>query len=176
LETIWTLLEIQCAPLHIPKNCYMPKDLITNDIHLLSTENKAPNSPHEEWLARELLTKDYNYQHSFRVFQTALSQPAYQYWEKIDQVVNQVGGIFDAPPASLQGNVFNANESSERVLGFFEAVAVDTASIFVVKATLDGLNRPITRYCSNAFRFDRPDECCQCLLLDNSSILKPDFW
>ncbi|QHT67680.1 DUF4249 domain-containing protein [Rhodocytophaga rosea] len=53
--------------------------------------------------------------------QFSLSKDAYKFWKGLDQQINNVGGIFDAPPAIIRGNMFNVADEDEIVLGFFGA-------------------------------------------------------
>jgi Domain of unknown function (DUF4249) len=58
--------------------------------------------------------------------QKSLTKENYFYWKEIDGQINNSGGIFDTPPANIQGNIFNKSDPSEQVLGFFAATGIVT--------------------------------------------------
>lgn len=70
------------------------------------------------------------------VEQYSLTKNAFQFWKTVSEQVNNSGGIFDKPPVTIQGNVFNTADSTEQVLGFFGASAVATKSIHFARNTI----------------------------------------
>lgn len=65
------------------------------------------------------------------VDQLALSREAYQFWNLVDGQINNSGGIFDKPPASIQGNIFNPADPEEQVLGYFTAAGLARKSVYL---------------------------------------------
>jgi len=57
--------------------------------------------------------------HLVEVQQMSLSQQAYSFWQKFKDQQNRVGSIFDPAPASIAGNVINANDTTDVQLGYF---------------------------------------------------------
>lgn len=58
------------------------------------------------------------------VEQYSLSKAAYNFWKGVEKQSKNVGGTFDAPPAAITGNMYNAQDPDEVVLGLFGASAV----------------------------------------------------
>ena len=56
--------------------------------------------------------------------QTSLTQGAYTYFNLFRQQTQNGGGLADSPPTALTGNVRNAVDSKENVVGYFTASAV----------------------------------------------------
>jgi Domain of unknown function (DUF4249) len=56
--------------------------------------------------------------------QYSLTAEAYQYWKMVDSQINNSGGIFDLPPATVIGNIISTTNSEEQVLGYFGASSV----------------------------------------------------
>ena len=56
--------------------------------------------------------------------QTSLTQKAYAFYRLQQQQSQNVGGVADAPPTALVGNVQNVANSRETVVGYFTASAV----------------------------------------------------
>lgn len=63
-------------------------------------------------------------QHSF-------TPEAYQFWKTVDSQVNNSGGIFDLPPATVIGNLTCTSNPEEQVLGYFGASSVVYKPIYV---------------------------------------------
>jgi Domain of unknown function (DUF4249) len=67
--------------------------------------------------------------------QYSLSSEAYQFWKGVDSQINNSGGIFDLPPATVAGNVSCITQPEEQVLGFFGASSVVKKSVYVPRNT-----------------------------------------
>lgn len=65
------------------------------------------------------------------VKQYAISKDVHSFWMAVDGQVNNSGGIFDEPPTTIRGNIFNTNKPDEQVLGFFGAAGVSIKPTFV---------------------------------------------
>jgi hypothetical protein len=64
----------------------------------------------------------------------SMTETAHKYWKTIKAQISNVGGIFDNPPATIQGNIRNINNSEEQVLGFFGASAVTRKNTYVQRS------------------------------------------
>jgi hypothetical protein len=51
--------------------------------------------------------------------QYSLTEDAYRYWNAVKEQSKNSGGLFDATPKSIRGNIKNINDVSEEVLGIF---------------------------------------------------------
>lgn len=67
--------------------------------------------------------------------QYSLTQEAYLFWKGIDSQINNSGGIFDLPAATVIGNVACTSHPEEQVLGYFGASSVVYKSIHVPRNT-----------------------------------------
>jgi hypothetical protein len=68
---------------------------------------------------------------SFRVRQYSISAKAYDFYSRIKAQQENTGSIFDTPPGSIRGNIVNANDNREQVLGYFTASAISRKTIVV---------------------------------------------
>lgn len=59
--------------------------------------------------------------YSILVRQLAISENAYNYWEKLRVNSNEQGGLFERQPMAIRGNVVNRTNQGKEVLGFFFA-------------------------------------------------------
>lgn len=63
-----------------------------------------------------------------RIGQQSLSEGAYQYWQTVRTLTSNVGGVFDATPATLPGNLHNIKTDGDAalrptLLGYFQVSA-----------------------------------------------------
>ena len=100
-----------------------------------------------------------------------MTQNAYNYWFEIDEIANNVGGLFDTPPATIRGNIYNINDESELVLGYFEASA---SSIIRVKTFRQDIPYDIQNPCETSWNV--PEQCLNCLIIPGSTLERPDYW
>jgi hypothetical protein len=139
--------------------------------------------------------------YSIGVNQYSLNENEYVYWEKIQNIAFQVGGLYDIIPASVPSNITCIEDPTEKVLGFFSVSAITSKRIFIkdnfegiinryAKCVTDtvgtdnfpGLN--ITAWilfahlcsipCVPFFEITTHKECTDCTL--RGSKIKPDFW
>jgi len=69
--------------------------------------------------------------YSISVNQYSLNEDEYVYWEKLQNITDQVGGLYDVIPASVPSNVFCIDNPVERVLGYFSVSARSSKRIFI---------------------------------------------
>jgi hypothetical protein len=91
--------------------------------------------------------------YSILVKQHALNADAYNFYANLKKNTEQIGSIFDAQPSELQGNIHNADDPSEPVIGYISVGAVSTTRLFIGAYQLpEGTLAwtPITYYTTNA--------------------------
>lgn len=74
--------------------------------------------------------------YSLLVQQQALTEQAYQYWQSLKKNTEDLGGLFDALPSEVAGNIRSVSNPSETVIGFFGAGTVQESRIFVRRGQL----------------------------------------
>lgn len=73
------------------------------------------------------------------VQQQAISKGAYQFWKSVKGLVNNTGGLFDAAPSSVQGNLHAVNDPSALVYGYFGATGISEQYINVDRSNGQGV-------------------------------------
>lgn len=138
--------------------------------------------------------------YSLLVNQYSLNEDEFNYWEKLQNVSQDVGGLYDVIPASIPGNIFCVEDPAERVLGYFSVSGKSSERIFI-KETFRGLinlyrqcpvdtiygNKPIPNLNSSVWVIvDEPYSmppykiitdkkyCADCTT--RGVTIKPDFW
>jgi Domain of unknown function (DUF4249) len=87
-------------------------------------------------IVQPLLNVPYNSRRPFYldVHLYSISKEAHQYWKSVKTQINNIGGIFDNPPTTIQGNIKNVANTEEQVLGFFGVSATVDKQIYVLRS------------------------------------------
>ncbi len=112
--------------------------------------------------------------HYFTTYQSSITKESFEYWRKVNILANQVGSIFDTPPAEITGNIININNPSEKTLGFFQ-VSNQSYQRFVLRPS--NLPFPILNgKCDFDGNFNTDHysaRCIDCTSARNSSYVRP---
>ena len=69
--------------------------------------------------------------YSILVKQLSLTLDEFNYWEKLQNVYENVGGLYDVTPMAIPSNIRNEYNPDEIVLGYFSVSAVSEKRIFI---------------------------------------------
>ncbi len=69
--------------------------------------------------------------YSILVNQYSLNEGEYLYWEKLQKLSEQVGGLYDIVPSAVVNNVYCLDDPNEKVLGYFSVSAISSKRIFI---------------------------------------------
>lgn len=108
------------------------KTLKIPEVYTLNTNNLSDNAFRKfplNFVSNK--TDRLNIMYSLLVEQVALSQKAYDFWEKMRQNNSRNGGLYETQPMIIQGNIHNLTHPDNEVLGFFSAVSTKQKRIFV---------------------------------------------
>jgi hypothetical protein len=72
-----------------------------------------------------------NIKYSIIVNQYSLNEDEFMYWEKIQNLVEEVGSLYDITPASIPGNIYCVEDPNVKVLGYFSVSAKASRRIFI---------------------------------------------
>ncbi len=179
------------------KVCWSTK--MADEIYVLSTSNLAEN----KYIGFPLNHVDnhsdkFIFGYSMLVYQYALSEAAYQYWDQMRSNSYGQGGLFEKQPLSIVGNLHNKTDPTQKVLGYFSSSCVKSKRIFIDH--IDNFEIDFEGYCSpsvprlgfkEVYPYEYPvylmgdeknwymvflnDECVDCLTIGGTNV-KPDFW
>ena len=153
-----------------PPSCYITDYPEAQNIHLYDGSKLDPGIIDTETMAERELDYTFYQLRYINVTQYSITRRAHDYWKQVNQIVNQSGTIFDVPPANAHSNIFNINDPSETVLGYFHAASVDSSRFFVRRSNLpfDVFNPCRTQ--------NGPDCVGGCGRIKNSSPNPPFYW
>jgi len=69
--------------------------------------------------------------YSVLVNQYSLNEDEYIYWEKLQNISEEVGSLYDITPATVSGNIQCIEDPGEKVLGYFSVSAKSSRRIFI---------------------------------------------
>jgi len=173
-DELYIFPEVFCGFLDPTNVCYVIPFSNNQNIELLDLTNFNADRIEDYVIHTELDLDpiEYTTRHYFNVYQRSISEQAFNYWRSVEGVTELGGTVFDVPPAPVQGNFYNPEDSTEIVLGYFEAASVDTARTFILGETFRRRTSS-NRVCS-AFGAG-PIPCCNCLSIRGASLDRP-FW
>ncbi len=160
----------------IPPNCYIYQNADPQRIVLFNGAEILARTLDKNLVASRPIDYSFIDRHYFTTYQSSITKEAFEYWKKVNILANQVGSIFDTPPARITGNVVNVNKKSEEVLGYFQATNQSYDRFFVLKYDLpfpilltdcEFDNRDYDRY---------PSRCLDCIKVRNSSYERPPWF
>ena len=160
----------------VPPACYIVQNADPQRITLFNGEEVKAESVEGFLVGSRIVDWSFHERHYFTIYQTSLTKDAYEYWRKVNIAANQVGSIFDTPPAEIIGNIRNVNQPAEKVLGYFQACNQTFNRFFLVKADVPFPVPASTCTFDNRNYLDYQMRCLDCLSLRNSSYRRPDWF
>lgn len=172
------------------KTCYVTDDrgfLDTKLLDPIALSNVLDNDKmYESMIYEEVVDWPYAEDHNFTIIQESIDQATYNYYDKITKLLSFSGGMFEPRPAVVISNMRYINDTEASVYGFFYATEQDTSRLFIGREAV-GLPdticlRPPPAFSSGEItspetscRWFLPS-CCDCLLFETSTEVKPSFW
>jgi hypothetical protein len=83
--------------------------------------------------------------YSILVKQQAVTHQAFQYWDNLRKVTEDVGSLFDPQPITFSGNISSTTDKNELVLGFVSAGNKKEKRIFITREQV-GFTKVYTGY------------------------------
>jgi hypothetical protein len=161
----------------IPLPCFVSGFPDPQRIAIFETKEKSAHTIQRTLVAEREIDHTFLARHYFVLNLSSISSSAHKYWQKVDGLINKSGSMFDTPPAPIHGNVYNTQDPSEQVLGYFGASNTAVSRISTIR---NDIPFPILYYCydpdKGVYSPDYPSECFNCLSLPNSSHEKPDWF
>ena len=128
----WNMKQITRVVLPDYSKFYCWTTLKLPNIYTLSTNDLTQNKYTRFQLHFvDNLTQRLTYCYSLLINQIALSEPAYNYWDKLRINSNEQGGLYEMQPLRIKGNLKSTTHPELEILGFFGASSMKTKRIFV---------------------------------------------
>lgn len=161
----------------IPPPCFVNQNADPQRVVLYNGFEFPTGEIKDELVCSRIVDFSFLERHYFTTYQSSITAQAHEYLRKVNILANQVGSIFDTPPAEIKGNIININNPDEQTLGYFRATHETLDRFFVLPGdfpvpltfepcTFDGSFNPR----------DYPSRCIDCLTVRNSSYNRPDWF
>jgi hypothetical protein len=114
--------------------------------------------------------------YSILVNQYSLNESEYDYWEKLQNVSGNVGGLYDITPMAISSNIVCNEDRNDPVLGYFSVSAISQQRIFI-KDKFEGIPN-FYSYCPSDTIFGRgkiPDLNITVWVIDDQLGSDPPF-
>lgn len=159
----------------IPPPCYVSQNADPQTLVLIDAANIGTPTIENLLIGSRIVDWTFLERHYLSTYQSSITKEAFEYWQKVDILANQVGSIFDTPPAEIKGNIFNVNNPDENVLGYFQAAnqSLDRFYLLPDDFQFKLLMEPCTYYNTKA---TYPSRCLDCTSVRNSSYRRPDWF
>jgi len=132
-------------PFEVPKNrCWITES--SSNINIKSTSALAQSRINRfpiKYISNS--TDRLKEKYSILVKQYSLSEDEFIFWEKMKNIYENVGSLYDMIPAAIPGNIYCMENPKEKVLGYFSVSATTSKRIFI-KDRFFGQADPY-RYC-----------------------------
>lgn len=157
-----------------PRTCYIPNNIDLNNLKIFDTRTLEGNRIDEEPFLSTLLNDRFAYNYCFHIFQYAMDEAEFKYWDAVSDIITIDGSLFDPPPGTVRGNLFFEDNPDDVIVGYFSVSGVSSKRFFVNPRDL-GSNFVAPR-CRRTFNRNLPSECFDCSMIRGSSLVKPDYW
>lgn len=186
-------LPASSFPFYSPRNCYVYDEYLSPEVLLFDGDLVNTTTIEKQQTAEVPLDNSFQRLRGYGVIQSSFSREALEYWQRVNDVSNRVGSIFEIPPAPIPGNFSSVLDPDVKALGFFEVAKMDTSGTFVTEGDLPvrlGFGGDLVD-CTNFVpgQFDNvppncfpclaargvPEACYNCLVVPNSSLVRPSY-
>lgn len=160
----------------IPPPCFFSSYPDPQRINLYSSLEEKSGSFTGRLMAQAEIGSPFITRYASNVYQYAITEATYTYWNNVRKNIDQTGSIFDVPPALIPGNISNVADPEEVIFGYFSAsmvkesrvvVRLEDIPFFVVDRCLFDLQRS---------RNDYPAICLECEAFTKNLILRPSYF
>lgn len=155
-----------------PKRCYIDVDLDLNDIRIFDMSQVNNGMLFEQVIAEAEYDFRFGEQFCFHVSQFSISEDEFNYWTSIKEVIDIDGSLFDPPPGTVVGNIRNVDDPNDVAVGYFSVASVFFKRYFVDR---EEVGFSVRARCEGFF-LRTPFGCMDCLMFNNSTTVRPDYW
>jgi hypothetical protein len=160
----------------IPPSCYVTQGADPQRVQLFNSLENSSNAGDGILIATRPVDNSFHTRHYFMTYLATLTPEAYEYWQKVNVLANQVGSIFDTPPAKITGNIVPGDISVAPAHGYFQAVNEDFHKFYLTRFEIPYPFLPYCEYDPLTPTNGYPFECLNCVNTPNSSYVEPDLW
>lgn len=161
----------------IPPSCYVNRQVQPQRIPVFSSAGFNGDVVPNQLLGRIEIDYAFNNKNVITVKTYSQTPEAYEFYRKAGITLNNTGSLFDTPPAAIPGNLYNVEDDSEEVLGYFDAASIELQRVTVTRGDFP-FRIPSTEceYVPGKETGQYNAYCIDCRVLEGSSYERPDFY
>ncbi len=156
------------------KLCYVKNNVDLNNLKLFDSRTINDKMIRDEPFINTALDYRFAGQYCFHIQQLAMTLEEYNYWSSVKSVTEISGNLFDSPPGTVQGNLYNETNPEQKVVGYFSVNGVKSVRFFANPQSLNQVD--IAPKCRPRFNSSPTPDCINCLSIDESTLIKPPYW
>ena len=73
--------------------------------------------------------------YSLHAIQLSISESSYRFWDDLNKLINETGGLYETQPFRLKGNIHCTSDPDVNVAGVFEVAGVSELRVFALRPT-----------------------------------------
>jgi hypothetical protein len=151
-------------------NCWDITRCYINCINIISDVAINGNTISRQFIQR--IPYNASTRYYLEVTQQRLSKNLYEFFKTTQQQVINTGGLFDAAPGSISGNLHSTTNADTKVYGYFGAVGTAVSHILVDRSNAVGAPVPT----SDLVILDPLAPCVVCANNQYRTPIKPRWW
>jgi hypothetical protein len=154
-----------------PQTCFVTRGLNFDKVVVFNGNEANSDRLENYFLLEDELGFKFALGYLLETNQHSLSKGAYEYWDQVSQSVALSGGLFEATPGKIVGNMSSIDDPLEEVFGYFYASEEQKITRFV---TPDEAGRP-EDFCSSSL-ISGEQVCLDCVTIPFSTTEIPKHW
>lgn len=161
----------------VPPPCFVNREIQPQKIPLFTSAGFSGDIIPKQQLGRIEIDYAFNNKNIITVKTFSQTRDAYEFYRKVGITLNNTGSLFDIPPASIPGNVYNVENPAEEILGYFDAASIELRRVTVTRDDFP-YRVPSTEceYISGKAADQYNNYCIDCGVLEGSTRRRPDFY
>lgn len=160
---------------NVPDPCYLAQSADAQRINIYSSLEEQSGLIDNRLISQRLVDYAFLSRYFINAHQYSITSSAYEYLSKIRSNINQSGSIFDIPPATIVGNMYNPDDPDEVVYGYFGAALERSTRLLIRTSDLPYELINPCQFDPFKRRNEYPAYCLRCFD-DRNSIPKPDYF
>ena len=174
IETVFLFGERPTVTFPPPKTCYVYNKDVVPEIGVFEVKVASKGVEIKSLLFTKPINWEFGTVFSVKANLISMNRTYYEYWKEIEEVYTQDGNINNPPPARIGTNL--TVENRPPVVGFFAMTSTSSELVFIRKTDLTTSILLTCGSLGGPFPFPYPDECNNCLLIEGSTTIRPDYW
>ncbi|MEL7160229.1 MAG: DUF4249 family protein [Bacteroidota bacterium] len=173
--------KVTDTPMHFsvrdnePKVCYITQGFMGANINLYQSQNSSVSRVEDFPITFQFVDFPYAEGNVMTIFQEAISQEAFIYFDQIGKIASTDASIFEPPGGPVIGNARDVNGNTSNVFGFFYAANRSSVRVAVAPEEV-GFPTPFCPRPPSQSPTPSFNSCDDCLIINGSELSRPSWF